>query len=69
MSSGVQVNFAVENANGLFNTNNTAFSTLGGPYISTPAAFDWGLSFFYGKNVFTAIDGSNAPGNPPYFAY
>ena len=69
MSSGVQVNFAVENANGLFNTNNTAFSTLGGPYISTPAAFDWGLSFFYGKNVFTAIDGSNAPGSPPYFAY
>jgi len=69
MSSGVQVNFSVENTGSLFNTSNSAFSTLGGPYISTPAAFDWGLSFFYGKNVFTSIDGSNAPGNPPYFAY
>jgi hypothetical protein len=69
MSSGVQVNFSIENANNLFRTNNTAFSTLGGPYISTPAAFDWGLSFFYGRNIFTSIDGSDAPGNPPYFAF
>jgi hypothetical protein len=69
MSSGVEVSFSVENTGSLFNTSNSAFSTLGGPYISTPAAFDWGLSFFYGKNVFTAIDGSTAPGSPPYFAY
>jgi hypothetical protein len=69
MNTGVQVNFSIENAGALFQGANSAFSTLGGPYISTPAAFDWGLSFFYGKNVFTAIDGSSAPGNPPYFAY
>jgi len=70
MSSGVQVNFTVENAGSLFNTNDSAFSTLGGPYISSPAAFDWGLSFFYGRIIFTAIDGTNTPGGTgPYFAY
>ena len=70
MSSGVQVSFSIENAGELFQLSNSAFSTLGGPYISTPAAFDWGLSFFYGKNVFTAIDGASTPGGTgPYVAY
>ncbi len=70
MSSGVQVPFSIENAGTLFQGSNSAFSTLGGPYISTPAAFDWGLSFFYGKDVFTAIDGAGTTGGTgPYFAY
>ena len=70
MSSGVQVSFSIENAEDLFNTDNAAFSTLGGPYIATPAAFDWGLSFFYGRDIFTAIDGaSTSGGTGPYFAY
>ena len=65
--SGPTTSFSIENANNLFNTNNTAFSTLGGP---NPGAFDWGLSFFFGKDVFTAIENMNAPGGtPPYFAY
>jgi len=70
MSSGVQVNFTIENENNLSGSN-TAFSTLAGPYGSTPPAeFDWGLSFFYGRNVFTAIDGMSTPGGTgPYFAY
>ncbi len=66
----VQVTFSIENASTLFNSNNgnnTAFSTLGGP---NPGAFDFGLSFFFGKNVFTAIDGASTPGGTgPYFAY
>ncbi len=71
MTSPVSVSFSIENADNLFNTSNTAFSTLAGPYGSTPPAeFDWGLSFFYGRNVFTAIDGMSTPGGPgPYFAY
>src|ERR1035437_5699248 len=70
MSSGVQVGFTIENENNLSGSN-TAFSTLAGPYGSTPPAeFDWGLSFFYGRNVFTAIDGMSTPGGTgPYFAY
>jgi hypothetical protein len=32
--------------------------------------FDFGLPFFYGRNVFTAIEGKNTAGGlGPYFAY
>jgi Protein of unknown function (DUF3443) len=65
-SQGV-VNFSIENADLLLNTSNAAFSTLGGPRTGS---FDWGLSFFFGRNVFTAIDNMNTPaGAGPYFAY
>ena len=62
------VNFSVENAITLFRSNNTAFSTLGGP-IGT-GSFDWGLTFFFGRNMFTAIENMDTPGGPgPYYAY
>ena len=65
-SQGV-VNFSIENAAVLLNTGNIAFSTLGGPLTGS---FDWGLSFFYGRTVFTAIENQNTPGGPgPYVAY
>lgn len=68
--SGPATPFSIENAVTLFNNNsgnNTAFSTLGGP---NPGSFDWGLSFFFGKNVFTAIENMSTPGGTgPYFAY
>ena len=61
------VNFAIENADTLFATNNTAFSTAGAP---NPGSFDWGLGFFFGRNVFTAIENLSTPGGAgPYFAY
>jgi hypothetical protein len=32
--------------------------------------FDWGLPFFFGRNVFSSIEGAAAPGGQtPYFAY
>jgi hypothetical protein len=63
-------NFSIANAGTLFsNTSYTAFSNLGGP-ISDAMGFDLGLSFFYGHNVFTAIENANTPGGiGPYFAY
>jgi len=65
--SGPPTNFSIEDANNLFNTNNSAFSTLGGP---NPGSFDWGLSFFFGKSVFTAIENKSTPGGTgPYWAY
>ena|SRR5436190_7916486 len=70
-----QVNFSVANAKTLLSTNNAAFSNLGGPNGGSPsqnldAAFDWGLPFFYGRNVFTAIETASTPGGSgPYFAY
>jgi hypothetical protein len=67
VGNAVAVNFSIEDTTTLFSGNNTAFSTLGG---TNPGAFDWGLSFFYDKNVFTAIDTMNTPGGTgPYFAY
>lgn len=61
------VNFSIENADALLQTGHTAFSTLGGPL---PGSFDWGLSFFYGRTVFTAIENMSTPGGPgPYVAY
>jgi hypothetical protein len=47
----------------------TAFNDLAGTGIAS-TSFDWGLPFFYGRNVFTAIQGAATPvGNGPYFAY
>jgi hypothetical protein len=46
-----------------------AFAALGGTNPD-PQGFDLGLAFFYGRNVFTAIEMHSAPGGtPPYFAY
>jgi hypothetical protein len=63
-------NFSVANADMLFSTSGyTAFSNLGGTN-SVAAGFDLGLPFFYGHNVFTAIENANTPGGiGPYFAY
>jgi hypothetical protein len=63
-------NFTIADANTLFsNASYTAFSNLGGP-SSDPKGFDLGLSFFYGHNVFTAIENANTPGGiGPFFAY
>ena len=64
------VNFSVANADNLFNDNLTAnvFGQLAGP--NTITGFDWGLPFFYGRNVYTAIQGKSTPGGTgPYWAY
>ena len=75
------VNFSVDNFDTVMAANPTdaAFSNLAGP-LGTSAcsggngscSFDWGLPFFYGRNVFTAINGVTPPsGIPdgPFFAY
>ncbi len=63
-----QVSFAVSNANTLFSVPGAvAFSDLAGP---NPGFFDFGLPFFYGRNVFTAIEGqSTSAGMGPFWAY
>jgi hypothetical protein len=67
--------FSVDNALNLFTNSSTAndaaYSTLGGPQPSG-AGFDWGLPFFYGKTVYSAIDGQSVPSGlaaPPWWAY
>jgi len=63
------VTFSIANAATLFNTgNNSAFNDLGGE--NAGGGFDWGLTFFFGRNVFTGIEGQPSPGGQgPYWAY
>jgi hypothetical protein len=59
------INFTIDNANTLFSSSTDAvFPTLGG---SNPSTFDWGLPFFFGRNVFVAFEPPGGSG--PYWAY
>jgi hypothetical protein len=65
------VNFSVANADSLFdaNTSGVAFSNLAAPE-SDSDSFDFGLPFFFGVNVYTAIAGQSTPGGTgPYVAF
>jgi hypothetical protein len=58
--------FNVGNADAL-NSHFFAVSEISGP---NPDGFDFGLGFFFGRSVFTAIEGQATPGGAgPYFAY
>jgi hypothetical protein len=63
------VSFNVANADAL-SFNFTSFNDLAAPWGPPPEYFDFGLPFFFGRNVYTAIEGTNTPGGSgPYFAY
>jgi hypothetical protein len=73
----VNVGFSIANAEALFSSLNVAFNNLGGP-SSAPSSdpngmgtyFDWGLPFYFGRNVFTAIEGQSTPaGVGPFLAF
>jgi len=66
--TGATVNFKVANSNTLFQGNRYAFNNLGGT-LSTNS-FDWGLPFFFGRSVYTAIEGKPV-GNRvgPFYAF
>lgn len=67
-SAAVTVNVA--NAGTLFTSGSlTAFDDIGGPNTD-PAGVGLGLPFFFGRNVFTAIEGAVTPaGAGPYVAF
>lgn len=63
--------FSVANASDLFNPNPTfaAFSNLGGTN-GEPASLDLGLPFFFGRNVYTGVEGATVAGNAgPLYAF
>lgn len=67
----VGVAFTVANASLLVFNEPTffAFGNLAAPFDS-PLGFDWGLPFFYGRSVFTAIEGRGTPrGDGPFIAF
>lgn len=63
------VTFTVANADLLLsNPASAAINGLAGP--NSLGGFDFGLPFFFGRNVYTAFDGKGTPaGTGPYLAY
>ena len=65
------VSFSVANADQLFSANPTfnALDDLAAPTGDT-ITFAWGMSFFYGRTVYTAIEQRSTPGGQgPYVAF
>ena len=70
------VSFNIANADSLFSSNggnNAAFNDLGGDSGTSTSSdyFDFGIPFFYGRNVFVGINGQPGPNGSvgPYWAY
>jgi hypothetical protein len=64
------VAFSIANATTLATSTNWAFNDVAAPFGAAPEAVAWGLPFFFGRNVFVAIDGQSTPaGVGPYWAY
>jgi hypothetical protein len=73
--SSKSTSFTVANAETLFTSPSTDTDAVLGGLAGLNASgygFDWGLPFFYGVNVYSAIDGQKAPSGqpaPPWWAY
>jgi hypothetical protein len=78
--TSLAVNFNVTSADALFSGNTViaATSALAGDSTSVSStdntigtnSFDWGLPFYFGRSVFTAIETRNTSGGVgPYFAF
>lgn len=66
--------FSVANGDDLFTANpsGVAFDNLGAPntFSTPPPSIDFGLPFFFGLRVYTAIAGAPTPGGVgPYVAF
>ncbi|MGF6509893.1 DUF3443 domain-containing protein [Paraburkholderia sp. 32] len=61
------VSFDIANSSTLFSSSNNAFDNLAG---NSSQGFGWGLPFFYGKRIYTAIAARNtSAGQGPYYAF
>ena len=59
---------SIANAQLVFASGNFAYNDIGGPFPGT--TFDFGLPFFYGRSVYTAITGAQTSGGVgPYVAF
>ncbi|SDQ68637.1 Protein of unknown function [Paraburkholderia fungorum] len=61
------LSFSIANASSLFASSNNAFNNLAGV---ASRSFGWGLPFFFGRRVYTAIAGrETSAGQGPYYAF
>ena len=66
--SSATIDFSVGNASSLLASSSFAYNNLGGAV--TDVSFDWGLPFYFGRRVFSVIEGrSSAAGVGPVVAY
>jgi hypothetical protein len=66
--TSVDVKFSIFSADSLVQSGNYAFNNLGG--IFDNASFDWGLPFFFGRSVFTVIEGQRVGTlSGPFYAF
>jgi hypothetical protein len=66
------VTFSVGNAAQIWQSSGgaAAMPLFAGPAFVGSQVFDWGLPFFYGRNVYAAVEQQSTPGGAgPYFAY
>jgi hypothetical protein len=60
--------FQIGNFISLISSSHNVFSNIGGP--APPGLFDWGLPFYFGRNIYVGIEGkASSIGFGPYFAY
>ena len=59
------VSFSIANAEALFSVDDNAYGDLGGTFPS--GSFDWGLPFFFGRNVYVGLQSTTDPNG--YWAY
>ena len=65
-------NFSTGDAQSMVQANPmyTAFPELSGPLPGAQPTFDLGLPFFYGRNIYFALENTTSGGIPgPYIAY
>jgi hypothetical protein len=61
------VSFSIGNSTALFASSNNAFDNLAGIASNS---FGWGLPFFFGRRVYTAIASRATSAGPgPYYAF
>jgi hypothetical protein len=64
------VSFQIGNFDSLINSSNNVFDDIGGPFEGSPPEFDWGLPFFFGRNVYVGLEGrTSSLGTGLYWAY
>lgn len=54
-SGGNAVTFNIDNANTVLNSNATSYNNVGVYYDPSNDSFDWGMPFYYGRNIFHLI--------------
>lgn len=66
--TSASIPFHVDNADTFFKSTNSVFSTISGTNVVSgtgdaagPNSFDWGIPFYFGRTVFTSIDGKSTP--------